>query len=214
MLLVLFVEEHARLLLVLHAIIAAALVAVSTHLVVWMRGYPRGRFTRQRGVRRFAVIGLALYGATFLLGNLIYPVYKVRVRTEYLDNPAALVADYKSRTHARDRVRSQHRRLRQPALGADNAGASSSDNQHSAFALPSRAAKIARWFDVKEHWMALGFALYAALAVVLVAWKPKADGGPVGVVVFAMAVLVAGTTWLGALIGLVVSSWRAVGGFT
>src|SRR5690606_14489543 len=82
-------ESEARLLLVLHAVVGAATVAVATHLVVWMRGWLKGRFARRRAVVRFAWLSLALFAATFLLGNLGYPLYKVKVRSAYLENPMA-----------------------------------------------------------------------------------------------------------------------------
>jgi len=85
-------EDHARLLLILHAVVGAATVAAATHLVVWMRAYPRGDFARHRSVRRFAWISVALFAAAFALGSLAYPTYKVRVRVGYLENPDAIAA--------------------------------------------------------------------------------------------------------------------------
>jgi len=86
-----FLEGIARLLLIVHAISAGVLVASSTHHVVWCRGYLRGNFDRARGERRFALIAGCAFVITFVLGNLLYPTYKVRVRVEYFDT-AAMVA--------------------------------------------------------------------------------------------------------------------------
>ncbi|HEY8142400.1 MAG TPA: hypothetical protein VIG06_07005, partial [Kofleriaceae bacterium] len=114
-------EAQARFLLILHAILGAATVAASTHLVIWLRGYLRGKPQRKRAVKRFAWISLALFALTFVVGNLGYPIYKVRVRTGYLENP--------------------------PAVEAAMMGAEPSAVQ----ARYDRTANIARWFDVKEH---------------------------------------------------------------
>ena len=62
---VLFLEDHARLLLVLHTVLAVAAVATSTLLVVWLARVRRGAHGRLRAVRRFAVILAVLHGAAF-----------------------------------------------------------------------------------------------------------------------------------------------------
>ena len=85
-------EDQARVLLVAHAVLGAALVGSSTHLVVWLRGYLRGRPERRRAVRRFAWLTAALFAITFAFGNLAYPIYKVRVRLAYLEAPAVVAA--------------------------------------------------------------------------------------------------------------------------
>jgi hypothetical protein len=215
---VLFLEDQARWLLVLHTVIAAALVASSTHLVVWMRGYLRGSFKRQQGVRKLSVISASLFGVTLLIGNLIYPVYKVRVRLEYLEHGSALTADYKERVRSRSRVRIQHERL-QHARGKGppvNEAAVEAANQPDLRALsgmPKRAAKVARWFDVKEHWVALGFGLSVGCMVILLVWDPRKHNTAVAPMVFGLALGAAATTWIGAIIGVVVTSFRSIGGF-
>jgi hypothetical protein len=70
----------SRLLLVAHAVVGAVLVAATTHLVVWAYPYLRGQVARHRGVRIFATVALAAYLVQFVLGNLLYPAYVVRVR--------------------------------------------------------------------------------------------------------------------------------------
>lgn len=89
-----FLEEHSRFLLVLHTILGGALVASATHLVVWTRGYWRGNLARVKGVKRFAWIVACLFAAQLLLGLVIYPIYKVRVRVEYFDDPTAAMQLY------------------------------------------------------------------------------------------------------------------------
>ncbi|HUS63588.1 MAG TPA: hypothetical protein VMZ28_03555 [Kofleriaceae bacterium] len=175
-------EEEARWLLILHALVGGATVAAATHLVVWMRGWLRGRAPRRRAVQRFAWISLALFATTFLLGNVAYPIYKVRVRAEYLDDPAAVEANLREPTPER------------VAAAAD------------------RTAKVARWFDVKEHWVAMGLVLALACAFILRVWDPTEPGAAaVAPLVFGLAVGAAATAWLGAIIGLLTSSFRALG---
>jgi hypothetical protein len=180
---VLFLESHARLLLVVHAALGAALVAASTHLVVWMRGYLRGRFERRRAVRRFSLIAVALFGLNYTVGNLVYPTYKVRVRAGYLENPSAVEADLRARGASPDAV--------DDALDT--------------------TARVARWFDVKEHWASVGLMLSIACAVILRFWDPVRDGRDIAPVVFGLALGAAATAWLAALVGLVTASYRAIG---
>jgi hypothetical protein len=188
---VLFAEGSAQWLLIVHLVLAGALVASATHLVIWMRGFWQGRFIKLRATRRFAVITLSLYLATFLIGNIIYPIYKVRVRAEYFDQPSQVVDDYRSRLEAR---------------GVPLQDAQPPDH------LPRDTAKIARWFDVKEHWIALGLALSAGLCALLFAWDPKRDGGAPGSIAFMLAVGAAGSVWFGAIVGALVTSYRSIGG--
>ena len=207
----LFVEDHARLLLVVHAVLGSALVAVSTHLVVWMRDLPRGRIRRIRGIRIFAVVSAGLFALSLLVGNAIYPVYKVRVRAEYLDQAGAVVRDLRDRLQVRQQVQSRY----QSGVGTVAVpGGELSDRSILAQTahLPRETAKIARWFDVKEHWVALGAALSCALMALLLVWNPKRHGTAIGSVAFLMALACALAAWLGAIIGLVVSSYRSIGG--
>jgi len=166
---VIFLEEHSRLLLVLHTICGGALVASSTHLVVWARGYWRGNFARERGVKRFAWIVACLFVAQVLLGLVIYPIYKVRVRTEYFDDPTASMQLYQT------------------------------------------TQKISRWFDVKEHAVGIGLAVAIALVWILSAYKPKQHGDSIAPVIAGMALFVAATTWLAAIVGIVTVSFRSIG---
>ena len=169
-------EAQARFLLVLHAILGAATVATSTHLVVWLRGYLRGKPQRRRAVRRFAWISLVLFALTYLVGNLGYPIYKVKVRTGYLENP--------------------------PAVEAAMPGAEPAEVE----AHFDRTVNIARWFDVKEHWVSLGLMLTLACVVILRRWEPSGEAADIAPLVVGMAATAAATAWLAAIIGLVTSS--------
>ena len=162
-----FLESSARVWLILHAILGAATVAVATHLVVWIRRYPRGDFARHAAARWFATTALCLYAAQFTVGNLIYPVYKVRVRAEKFDA-----------------------------------------------AEPPTGPRLARTFDVKEHWVVLGLGMSIALCGLAWGWDPRRDGAGAVHVFMGLATGVALCAWLAAIIGLWVTSYRSVGGPT
>jgi hypothetical protein len=80
-------EEHARLLLLLHAAGAIVLVGASTHHFLIALGYLRGRFKVRLG-RIYAITVAIAYGVTFLLGALVYPSFRYVVRGLYLDRYA------------------------------------------------------------------------------------------------------------------------------
>jgi hypothetical protein len=188
-------EATARWVLVLHTAIGVAAVGAATHLVLWSRPLLRGSFGRIRAVRRFAWIALVLQVLAFAAGNLMYPTYKVEVRTAYLENREALVADQASHARQLDRIAARE------GLPAPVATATGD--------LVRRAARAARWFDVKEHWIALGILASLALVLVLAFWDPRTSRELVPVV-FGLTVVIAGTVWLGAVIGVLTASWRAV----
>ena len=56
---VILLEDHGTLLVVLHAIVGAATVALSTHFFLWLRKWTAGR-GRGPGVRWFAVVAPAV----------------------------------------------------------------------------------------------------------------------------------------------------------
>jgi putative Ca2+/H+ antiporter (TMEM165/GDT1 family) len=189
-------ESAARWLLVLHTALGVAAVGAATHLVIWMRGYLRGNYARHRSVRRFAVISLVLHALAFTAGNLMYPTYKVEVRVAYLENAGAIVADRSAHQAELDKIADRERapRIEHPPAGD----------------AVKRAARIARWFDVKEHWIALGLMASAALVFLLAFWDPRTDRTPLAPVALGLAVVIAGTVWLGAIIGVLTAASRAV----
>lgn len=188
-------DSAARWLLVLHTALGVAAVGSATHLVLWLRKYLDGQQGKRRAVVRFAWLVLALQVGAFIGGNLMYPTYKVEVRTAYLENAAAIGADAASRAKELDRI-------------AAREGARASEAPATA-ALVKRAAHAARWFDVKEHWIALGIFASIALLFVLAFWDPR-EGPAIKPIVMSLAVIAAGTVWLGAIIGVLTASWRAV----
>ena len=189
-------ESAARWMLVLHTVLGVAAVGAATHLVLWMRGYLRGNYGRHRSVRRFSVIALVLHIGAFIAGNVMYPTYKVEVRTAYLENAGAIVAE-----------RTAHQRELEKIAAREG-------NPAPEIAPPAQtvrqAAKAARWFDVKEHWVALGMIASAALVLVLALWDPRKGSPALAPVVLGLSILIAGTVWMGAIIGVLTASWRAI----
>lgn len=192
-----FAEPFARWLLVLHTALALAAVGAATHLVLWMRGYWRGQLGGHRAIRRFALLSLGLHLAAFIAGNLMYPTYRVRVRSEFLENPTAIAQD----SAARAQARAQTEPLQPPQ---------EVDASEAVRTRVVAAAKASRWFDVKEHWLALGLFASMALSWLLRRWDPRRDGLEVAPIAMMLAVCVAMTLWAGAIIGVLTAAWRAV----
>jgi hypothetical protein len=189
-------EAAARWVLVLHTALGAAAVGAATHGVVWSRRLWRGELGRLAAMRRFAWIALVLQLAGFAAGNAMYPTYKVEVRAAYLENPVAVVADRDRHQQALDRVWARE--------GAAATEATATGER------VRRAAGAARWFDIKEHWIALGILASLGLELVLGFWDPRTGDRELAPVVFGLALIVAATLWLGAVIGVATASWRAV----
>jgi hypothetical protein len=76
--------QAARPLLVVHALVAMALLGVTTHLVVVKGLRWRGR-PREKLEQTYSRLIAPLYGATFFFGLLLYPNFRVAVRGGYLD---------------------------------------------------------------------------------------------------------------------------------
>src|SRR5579872_4490896 len=114
----LFLESLARPLLLVHAVSAAVLVGVTTHHLLWARHYARKNFGRIRQERLFALVAAVAFVFTFLLGNVLYPTYKVRVRAEYFDNPQAIADELKLRTAGHQTTHAVPVESRAASLGA------------------------------------------------------------------------------------------------
>ena len=183
-------DSAARWLLVLHTGLGVAAVGAATHLFLWLRrGSPR------RSTVRFAWLVVALMTGAFLAGNVMYPTYKVEVRAAYLENPGAVTAA--AAAHDRELARGAAREHQQPPEST------------ATVALVHRAAQAARWFDMKEHWVALGLFASAALLLILHRWT-LGDGPAVAPFVLGLAVVASGTTWFAAIIGILTAAWRAI----
>jgi hypothetical protein len=195
-------EAAARWVLLLHTALGVAAVGAATHLVLWLRKYLRGQAGKRRAVVRFAWIVLALQLSAFIAGNVMYPTYKVEVRAAYLENASAIAADRAIRERELERVVAREG-------AAPNQAPVTTD-------IVRRAAGAARWFDIKEHWVSLGIFVSIALLVLLRHWKPDEDGvehggsAAIRPIVMTLGVITAGTIWLGAIVGVITASWRAV----
>jgi hypothetical protein len=189
---VIFLESLARPLLVCHAIAAAVLVGATTHHLLWCRHYLYGRFGQAKAEKRFAAICALAFLATFAVGNLLYPTYKVRVRAEYFDNPPAIAAEVKLRAE-------QHKMVGVAPTPAP--------------AVVASLSPVARMFDIKEHWVALGCAASLALWVLSRKLHPK-DERRVLPLYVGLSMVQCGTAWFGAVVGLLTASFRSVGGPT
>ncbi|MBC8068624.1 MAG: hypothetical protein IAG13_09855 [Deltaproteobacteria bacterium] len=188
-------EAAARWMLVLHTALGVAAVGAATHLVLWSRDFLRGVFGRLRAVRRFAWIVLVLQSLAFVAGNVMYPTYRIEVRAAYLENREEIVASEAAHQRQLDRITTRE--------GAPPVQLSATGE------LVRRAAAAVGWFDVKEHWVALGILASLGLVLVLAFWDPRASREIVPVV-FGLSVVVAATIWLAAVIGVLTASWRAV----
>lgn len=182
--------------LVLHTALGVAAVGAATHLVIWLRRYVRGNYGKRRAVRRFAAYSLTLHVAALIAGNIMYPTYRVEVRAAYLENAGAIVPDQTSRQQQLDKIAEREKSPSRELAPANE--------------IVARAARASRWFDVKEHWVALGMLASFALVLVLSFWDPRRDGPALSPIVVGLAVVIAGTVWLGAIVGVLTSAWRAV----
>ena len=188
----LFLESLARPLLLGHAIAAAVLVGATTHHLLWCRHYLWGRYGQVKAERRFAAICAIAFVATFIGGNLLYPTYKVRVRAEYFDNPAAITEEVKLRA-------AQHALVGVAPTPALNT------------TVVASLSPIAHLFDIKEHWVALGCAASLALWILSRKLHPK-DEPRVLALYIGLSAVQCGTAWFGAIVGVVTASYRSVGG--
>lgn len=81
----LFLESVAKPLLVVHALVAAALLGSCTHAAYELVRYLLSRPRRPKLERIHARLMLFLYSAQFTLGAVLYPTYRVKVRHNYFD---------------------------------------------------------------------------------------------------------------------------------
>ncbi len=84
-------ESVARPLLLLHATLGFTAVGATTHLAVYSWLATRGR-RHSAALRRFGWIAPAAVVSQVLLGLVLYPTYRVRVRALHLDHESPLVA--------------------------------------------------------------------------------------------------------------------------
>lgn len=197
----------ARLLLLLHLVSALAVIGLTTHFAIWLRRYVHGRHGLRRAVVKFGTWSALAYVVAFALGNVVYPTYKVRVRLEYLEDSTHVAA---AKQMAAERRMAVAQRL---APGSPDA-AMPAGGVVVAPAHGAHAAAIARLFDTKEHWVALGMFLSLASAWLVRRWRADsndvAGGDPTGPYLLWFAYGAAGAAWYGGIVGALTSIWRAV----
>ena len=71
---------------------SVVLLGSATHHALQMRHYLAGRFGRVALEKTYAKVVAAAYVATFCVGALLYPTYRVHVRGFYLDRYAPIYA--------------------------------------------------------------------------------------------------------------------------
>ncbi len=194
----------ARFLLIVHLISAFAVIGLTTHCAIWLRRYVRGAHGLRRATAKFAVWAAVAYAAAFVIGNIVYPTYKVRVRLEYLDDSLHV-------TRARELA------LARRQVVAARLAPASPDAQPPPGGIVvaadrgAQAAAISRLFDTKEHWVVMGLFLSIACAWMLRRWRIDEPGGAVmAPFVLWFAYGAAATAWYGGIVGALVSIWRAV----
>jgi hypothetical protein len=192
----------ARWLLIAHGIVAAAAVASTTHWCVWLWPFVRGRYTKVPATRRFGIIAMSLYLVAATGGMLLYPTYKARVKLEFLTSSRAVLDDASARIHAAEELRARAAGVAPRTLDPAAVLSESRD-------APDRAEKVARWFDVKEHWVALGLLLGLGTMAALLAWDPRRDGRAALPFVCLGALATCAVTWAAAIIGLVTTATRS-----
>lgn len=212
-------EDYSALLLVGHAAGALLCVGLTTHLVFWLRRWSRG-VPNHGSVRRFALWAASAYAFTMLLGMALYPTYKVRVRGEYLENPSAISRATEEQAESARLSEARNLESRLFRLGKANTmqtPAPFTASEREAIAAEAerrtiRGAKLVRWFDVKEHWSALGLILAGALVLML--WVKPSEQPQRGTVRTALVLALgsAAIAWIAAIIGIVITAARSVAG--
>ncbi len=201
-------------LLVAHVVFSLATVGLSTHLLLWLRPFLKGKFAGIESCKRFALLAASAYGITMLIGLALYPTYRVRVRAEYLDNPSAITRAAEQRAETRllaERRNAEskaYRRGETPQLQP-----ASVDSEHVARLADEQVKKgvrISRWFDVKEHWSTLGLLLAWALVLILFRWAPSSERKSIVYLVFGLAGGSAFISWSAAIIGILTSAAHSV----
>jgi len=153
-----------------------------------------------------------------LLGLALYPTYRVRVRAEYLQNPSAISRVTEegaraSRLSARRNEESRRFRNGETTALAPLAKMSAQERQSVSYLAEqriARGAKLVRWFDVKEHWSALGLLLaFALVLLTTIRPDPPLEKNYVRTMM-GLALFAAAIAWSAALIGILLSAARSV----
>ena len=80
-----FLEKFYELLLLVHLFATFVLVGSMTHNLFVVVDYIRGRFNRQKLEWRYVRVSLWTYVIVYVIGALIYPAFRARIRPDYFD---------------------------------------------------------------------------------------------------------------------------------
>jgi hypothetical protein len=89
-----FLYGARRVLALLHMAGSVVLLGACTHHALLMRHYLRGRLERAPLEKTYAKVLCVAYAATFAIGALLYPTYRVHVRGYHLDRFAPAYARF------------------------------------------------------------------------------------------------------------------------
>ncbi len=80
-----FLERFYIILLIFHMLVTIVLAGSMTHNFFVVIGYLRGKFNRNKLELKFLKVSVWCYSIVYILGTLIYPTFRIRVRHEYFD---------------------------------------------------------------------------------------------------------------------------------
>jgi len=80
-----FLERFYVVLLVVHLLVTIVLVGSMTHNFLVVVDYLRGKFNRKKLELKFLKVSVWSYTFVYIVGALIYPAFRIRVRHEYFD---------------------------------------------------------------------------------------------------------------------------------
>lgn len=175
----------------MHALVAICTVATTTHLVLWIRRALKDKRHSVKALRNFARLAFLFYSVTFILGLVIYPTYKVKVRVGYLER----VAIPSSIQVTEDKG---------PAPRANPAPLDIEESK------ASRGQRLARLFDMKEHLALLGWLAMVLCFFAFRFWDDGATSAFYRKSIFTLALLACLATWWSGIVGLVVSASRSI----
>ena len=146
-------------------------------------------------LRAFARLAFLFYSATFVLGLVIYPTYKVKVRVGYfekVESPRALSSE-----QADAGIRAQSTGQGLPP-----------DHSHDLKLDSGRT--LVRLFDIKEHMAFLGWLSMALCFVGIRYWDEGVANAVYSNSMLALAGMACFATWWSGVVGLIVSASRSI----
>ena len=80
-----FLENYYEVLLLVHLFATFVLVGSMTHNLFIVVGYLRGKYGRQKLELYYVKVSLWAYTIVYVIGALIYPAFRVHLRSDYFD---------------------------------------------------------------------------------------------------------------------------------